>query len=120
MATLPSQQPPVFQLQTFADTSCRRRKTKQTVSDTQVVAPIGVVCSACTELECFMASQEVIKLLDFRMFRTDTLVWYSLQLSNGRECWVVTRRYSEFLRCHVKLLELFHREQLPTFPPKDL
>ncbi len=25
-------------------------------------------------------------------------VWYSLQLSNGRECWVVTRRYSEFLR----------------------
>lgn len=65
-----------------------------------------------------MAS-EVIKLLDFRMFRTDTLVWYSLQLSNGRECWVVTRRYSEFLRCHVKLLELFHREQLPTFPPKE-
>lgn len=66
-----------------------------------------------------MASHEVIKLLDFRMFRTDTLVWYSLQLSNGRECWVVTRRYSEFLRCHVKLLELFHREQLPTFPPKE-
>ena len=27
-----------------------------------------------------------------------TQVWYSLQLSNGRECWVVTRRYSEFLR----------------------
>ena len=62
---------------------------------------------------------EVIRLLDFRMFRTDTLVWYSLQLSNGRECWVVTRRYSEFLRCHVKLLELFRREQLPTFPPKE-
>ena len=25
-------------------------------------------------------------------------VVYSLQLSNGKECWVVARRYSEFLR----------------------
>ncbi|CAK9025133.1 unnamed protein product [Durusdinium trenchii] len=62
---------------------------------------------------------EVIRLLDFRMYKTETAVYYSLQLSNGRECWMVQRRYSEFLRCHVKLLELFTREQLPNLPPKE-
>lgn len=61
----------------------------------------------------------VVKLLDFRMCTTGSAVVYSLQLSNGKECWVVARRYSEFLRCHVKLLELFDRKQLPPFPPKE-
>ncbi|CAE7452862.1 TAGLN2 [Symbiodinium natans] len=60
-----------------------------------------------------------VRLLDFRMCTTGSAVVYSLQLSNGKECWVVARRYSEFLRCHVKLLELFDRKQLPPFPPKE-
>mmetsp|Transcript_9014 Transcript_9014/g.21571 ORF Transcript_9014/g.21571 Transcript_9014/m.21571 type:complete len:584 (+) Transcript_9014:24-1775(+) len=60
-----------------------------------------------------------VRLLDFRMCNTGSTVVYSLQLSNGKECWVVARRYSEFLRCHVKLLEIFDRKQLPPFPPKE-
>ena len=34
-------------------------------------------------------------------------VYYSLQLSNGRECWMVQRRYSEFLRWERR----FHRHR---------
>ena len=33
-------------------------------------------------------------------------MFYSLQLSNSKECWVVTRRYSEFLRLGICNLQL--------------
>eukprot|EP00930_Biecheleria_cincta_P064653 TRINITY_DN5027_c0_g1_i1.p1 TRINITY_DN5027_c0_g1~~TRINITY_DN5027_c0_g1_i1.p1 ORF type:complete len:710 (+),score=117.86 TRINITY_DN5027_c0_g1_i1:31-2130(+) len=60
-----------------------------------------------------------ISLRDFRMCKTGSSVVYSLQLCNGSECWLVARRYSEFLRIHVRLLELFNRSELPDFPPKE-
>jgi len=62
-----------------------------------------------------------IQLVHMRMCkcRGGALTVYSLHLSNGSENWVVARRYSEFLRCHVQLLELFKRHELPPFPPKE-
>eukprot|EP00931_Biecheleriopsis_adriatica_P057088 TRINITY_DN33855_c0_g1_i1.p1 TRINITY_DN33855_c0_g1~~TRINITY_DN33855_c0_g1_i1.p1 ORF type:complete len:593 (-),score=120.67 TRINITY_DN33855_c0_g1_i1:30-1808(-) len=60
-----------------------------------------------------------IELQSFEMHKQGSTVIYTMQLSSGGECWMVTRRYSEFLRCHVRLLELFDREQLPYFPPKE-
>lgn len=60
-----------------------------------------------------------IALRDFRMCKSGSSVVYSLQLSNGSECWLVARRYSEFLRIHVRLLELFNRSELPDLPPKE-
>lgn len=44
---------------------------------------------------------------------------YILQLAWCSKCWVVTRRYSEFLRCNVQLLETFGRADLPQLPPKE-
>eukprot|EP00930_Biecheleria_cincta_P064655 TRINITY_DN5027_c0_g3_i1.p1 TRINITY_DN5027_c0_g3~~TRINITY_DN5027_c0_g3_i1.p1 ORF type:complete len:758 (+),score=128.27 TRINITY_DN5027_c0_g3_i1:66-2276(+) len=60
-----------------------------------------------------------IDLRDFRMCKNGSSVLYSLQLSDGGECWLVARRYSEFLRIHVQLLEQFNRSELPDFPPKE-
>lgn len=61
-----------------------------------------------------------IILCHFRTRRTlkSTHV-YSLQFKQGTTSWVVERRYSEFLRCHVQLLEAFRRHELPRLPPKE-
>lgn len=44
---------------------------------------------------------------------------YIIRLSQGCECWAVTRRYSELRKCHGQLLEQYRRDELPPFPPKE-
>jgi len=60
-----------------------------------------------------------IWLCQFSMSKDAASTIYSLQLTNGQECWAVARRYSEFLRCHTQLLELFGQTSLPPIPPKE-
>lgn len=64
--------------------------------------------------------QQGIVLCHFRTCRTNGATSiYSLQFKHGTKSWVVERRYSDFLRCHMQLLETFRREDLPEFPPKE-
>jgi len=64
-------------------------------------------------------AQAEISLQHFGISNSDVVTMYSLRLSDGKECWVVPRRYSEFLRFHQELLERFGRSELPPFPPKE-
>lgn len=59
------------------------------------------------------------QLRHFRAFKEGAVTVYSIQLSSGDKDWTTLRRYSEFLQCHVQLLETFQREELPPFPPKE-
>lgn len=49
---------------------------------------------------------------------TDSVTFYFLELTDGRECWSVARRYSEFKEMHGTLVELCGQGGLPKFPPK--
>lgn len=60
-----------------------------------------------------------VRLLRMRSQKESALTSYTLELSNGCECWAITRRYSEFRSCHVRLAELYGRSMLPPFPPKE-
>eukprot|EP00927_Polykrikos_kofoidii_P051547 TRINITY_DN45341_c0_g1_i1.p1 TRINITY_DN45341_c0_g1~~TRINITY_DN45341_c0_g1_i1.p1 ORF type:complete len:919 (+),score=173.33 TRINITY_DN45341_c0_g1_i1:96-2759(+) len=51
--------------------------------------------------------------------RRGTPTTYSLHIRDGERNWEITRRYKDFLRCNVKLLEEFQRLELPPFPPKE-
>ena len=54
------------------------------------------------------------------MFRGKLLVSGGCNLNRPFEIlWDYRGFEDKIRRCHVKLLELFRREQLPTFPPKD-
>eukprot|EP00443_Scrippsiella_acuminata_P101033 CAMPEP_0115573682 /NCGR_PEP_ID=MMETSP0272-20121206/1128_1 /TAXON_ID=71861 /ORGANISM="Scrippsiella trochoidea, Strain CCMP3099" /LENGTH=97 /DNA_ID=CAMNT_0003008361 /DNA_START=70 /DNA_END=360 /DNA_ORIENTATION=+ len=54
-----------------------------------------------------------IQLKHFKAFKEGAVTLYDLQLTDGSRHWTITRRYSEFLRCHVRLLERFGRQELP-------
>eukprot|EP00747_Dinoflagellata_sp_TGD_P111109 gnl/TRDRNA2_/TRDRNA2_171136_c0_seq1.p1 gnl/TRDRNA2_/TRDRNA2_171136_c0~~gnl/TRDRNA2_/TRDRNA2_171136_c0_seq1.p1 ORF type:complete len:839 (-),score=180.61 gnl/TRDRNA2_/TRDRNA2_171136_c0_seq1:34-2550(-) len=60
-----------------------------------------------------------IRLLHMRAYKSNDITMYMLQLTNGSESWVVSRRYTEFLRCNVQLLEYFKPREMPAFPPKE-
>jgi len=63
----------------------------------------------------------VLQIRHFRAVKEGSVTLYSVQLETpgGSPNWTVSRRYSEFLRLNVQLLELFGRADLPTFPPKE-
>lgn len=62
---------------------------------------------------------EQIRLLRMWSRKDGATTTYIIEVSNGAECWAVTRRYSEFRRCHVQLLEYFRAAEIPFFPPKE-
>jgi len=60
-----------------------------------------------------------VTLLSMQTCKIGTATAYCLQFQLRSEQWMVTRRYSDFLRCHVRLLESFQRDELPPLPPKE-
>jgi len=72
------------------------------------------------EEQAGLATDLPIILCHFRTRRTlKNVNVYCLHFKQGTRSWVVERRYSEFLRCQVQLLETFRRHELPRLPPKE-
>lgn len=69
--------------------------------------------------QCSRPAARKIVLRQFEMHKTGSITFYTLHFTQGLESWSVERRYSEFLRCHVQLLERFSRDDLPGIPPKE-
>jgi len=64
-----------------------------------------------------VVGQIMLRQLD--MHKSGGVTFYGLHFALGQDSWSVERRYTDFLRCHVQLLERFGRDELPPFPPKE-
>lgn len=59
-----------------------------------------------------------VKLLHIEAYREQKKTKYCLKFSSSVGEWTISKVYKDFLKCHTRLLKVFKREDLPTFPPK--
>lgn len=83
----------------------------------------GKACAArLDELGDAGGHHGVVRLVQMTMNKREKATFYLMEFTDGRECWGVARRYSEFRELHKKLAGLFGKEYEALFqnlPPKE-